>query len=296
MNHDKTYGIIDHSSQYHKSHIFLKTKLPIKILYLIKEKGFKKVSNYFKNKNKFLVDRNTNNVVIVSFPPGSGGNFLINCLSLSSDILNSKYPNIEDKCNYIISMYSCSKLKKSFWYDVLIGPEFTREEINDKSKYIFHLSHPFTNSNINQLFKFWIKSDKVIIFKNSTLFRGLRKFFYPRFKENIEKKSFHEKIKILKKYDINLSNYSDLPFMVKEGLQKKLNDKKNDLPQNYSYCQLENKKQIYFWDVNWFLSEEEFIFNVKMLYDAFELNGFDSNAIIMCYKNWLNCLKLLSKD
>jgi hypothetical protein len=295
MKFIEKYGIIDQSSPYHKNHIYLKTELPTKLINLIEEKGFEKIYKYFYKQKKFLVDRNIDNIILVNFFPGSGGNFLINCLSLSDDILNLKYSTITEKYNYISQMYNYINSLKSSWHDVSIAPEFTRENFysfkSKESKYIFHLSHPFVGSNINQLFKFWIKTDKVIIFKNSLLFRGLRRFFYPNFKNNVEKSSFHRKIKILKKYRIDLTNYYNLPFKIKTELQKKLNDKKN----NYSHCRLKDKKQIYFWDVNWFLSEEEFIFNIKILYDALELNGFNQDILILCYQKWINCLKLLSE-
>jgi hypothetical protein len=64
---------------------------------------------------------------------------------------------------------------------------------------------------------------------------------------------------LLQKNNIDLIVFKKFSSENKNKLIELFNDKKSNLRQNYSYCQLKTKKQIYFWDVNWYLDEEEFL-------------------------------------
>jgi len=294
MNQNR-YGILDLSNTCpSKTHQYYKTELDSDLLNTIDELGYIKAKHYFDSQNvgKFLIDRWADNSLQVLYPPSSGGNFLVNCLALSNDILTVNYPESQDKCDWICSRYDEQGL---YWNDTILNLY-----VRIKGKFIFDLSHP-DETCVKKCWDFWSKSDKIIIFKNSSLFCALRKCiissmtyhedkdeFLPELQKTSNKvKKFQE---ILKKYDINLLNYKDLSSNIKSEIKNIFNDKKHTLKQNYSYCQLKTRKQIYFWDVNWFLDKDEFIFNLNKVYDGLELSGFSQELIGKCYDSWMGAM------
>jgi len=306
------------------------TEVPQKILNLICEKGFKgfkEVQDYF-DKNlsgaldAYLVKRDVENLIPVIYPPGAGGNFLINCLSLSPDIgpniwdpslNNSLSPNHVfnpvERCNFICSKYR--KLKFS-WDDVIIWPSRSQSMLSiNRCKYLFDLIHKFKiysngqkKGGMNNLWKFWEKSDKIIIFKNSRLFKILRicsnRVAWASARCNMTFFKLEDRLlidkKIFKKNKLDVMTYKNLPPEEKFSLQQKYNDKRDNLIQDYSYCNLKTKKQIYFWDTNWFLDASDFILNVGYLYDALELSGFDENLVSLCYNSWIEAIHRSEKN
>lgn len=70
---------------------------------------------------------------------------------------------------------------------------------------------------------------------------------------------------LLQKNNIDLIAFKEFSLENKNKLIELFNDKKSNLRQNYSYCQLKTRKQIYFWDVNWYLDEEEFLNGMETL-------------------------------
>ena len=301
MNQNR-YGILDLSNTWPvpKTHQFYKTEIDSDLLKIIDELGYVKAKQYFDSQNdrKFLVDRWADNSLQVLYPASSGGNFLVNCLILSKDILMANYPKSQDRSDWICSRYDEEGL---YWNDVSLNP-YAYVEI--KSKFIFDLAHPEEGS-VKKRWNFWPKSNKIIIFKNSSLFCALRKYIVPPTEycvdESEPEKTLTKSDKlhdILNKYDINLLNYKDLSSNIRNEIKNIFNDKKSNFLQNYSYCDLKTKKQFYFWDVNWFLDKQEFLFNLNKIYDGLELSGFSQKLIGNCYDAWINamCRSLRLRD
>jgi hypothetical protein len=318
------YGIInldfpyttDTPWRFPRGHIVYQKKLDNDILDILQKYGFDEAVKYINNSRKVLVDRNSENVVLLSFPAKSGGHFFGNSLSLSSDIVIENYSTAERKCNYICSGYN-AELK--YWNDVNIAGKVD----GTKSKFSIFISHTEEDLSVKKLWNFWNKSDRVILFKNISLFIGLRKCIYSlsecggycedgvlrhetlelsekdlvnlqleRASRNTKERKLNS---ILEKSNVNLNTYKKLSPIVQNNLKEVFNDKKSTLPQTYSYCQLKTKKQIYFWDVNWYLDEEEFLSNMESFYIGLELSGFNKEILRLCYRCWISamcrCLK-----
>ena len=274
------------------------TDLKPEMLEYINKFGIKQSYEYFSERNSkiTLVDRHDNNMLFSLHHTASGGNFLINCLSLSKDIEVSDLPTPEDRVRFLCSCYDS---ETKYWNDVSLSSRVPPKI----AKYYFFISHPEVCKS-NTLWNFWPYSDKIILFKNSSLFVSLRKCVLPTHKF-IDNDGFikHEKIQtqevfhhdsinktelksFLLKHNIDLINYRDLSNEKKTKLKKLFNDRK----QVHSVCRLKSKKQIYFWDVNWYLDEEEFICGMKFFYDGLQLTGFNDKLLRRCYMSWMNAM------
>ena len=245
------------------------------ILQHISDFGFESAFNEVRDGKFFLTDRQFDNLVFLIYPFASGGNFLANCLCLSDSIVTT----LDDKCDFICSNYE--KISK-YWNDVQIYG-FIRPK---HTKYYYHVIHPIQNT-AKRLWEFWPDSDKMIILKNASLFVSLRKCILSGDTSLLGR---HNR-KFLNRLDFNLFMYEDLSIELKSKLKERFNDRK----QNYSSCRLKSKKQIYFWDVNWYLDEDEFIHNIEQLYVGLELSGLNRDNLIRVYRTWMNamcrCLK-----
>lgn len=310
------YGMLDFdiSFPFPRNHKTYHTELDSDLLNLIEKYGFEKTVDYLKTKNvlKVLVKRDIDNLILINFPCKSGGHFLSNCLSLSENFVIPKFSNIKDRCKFLCSGYDG---EEGYWNDVNIFNEID----DNQSKHQLCLSHPDEGSNVKTLWNFWTKSDKVILFKNIFLFVGLRKCVIPsvgynsdgtlRYSTSLLEEDLMEfqlegyarnnkervLYDLLQKNNINFITFKGLSSENKNKLIELFNDKKSSLHQNYSYCQLKSKKQIYFWDVNWYLEEEEFLNNIESFYVGLELDGYDRETLRKCYIAWMNamhrCLK-----
>lgn len=308
---DASAEIVRYCSKHHKTY---QTELSPNLLNFIEKYGFEKTTDYFEKKVelKVLVKRDIINPIIVNFPCKAGGHFLANCLSLSEDFVISKFSNIKDRCEFLCSGYDT---QNGYWDDVNI---FCDIDVN-QSKRNLCVSHPDEGSNVKTLWSFWTNSENVILFKNIFLFVGLRKCVIPsvgynsdgtlRYHVPLTEEEFmklqsevHARnnnkrtlADLLQKNDIDLIAFKEFSLENKNKLIELFNDKKSNLRQNYSYCQLKTRKQIYFWDVNWYLEEEEFLNNIESFYIGLELDGYDRETLRKCYIAWMNamhrCLK-----
>lgn len=309
-------GQIHFGSKHHKTY---KTELSPTLLNFIEKYGFEKTTNYLDKevKLKALVKRDIKNPILINFPCKSGGHFLSNCLALSKDFSIPKHPNIEDRCNFLCSEYN---REDGYWNDVNIFSDISIDE----SKRNLCASHPDEGSTVKTLLNFWTNSENVILFKNIFLFVNLRKcvirpvgynsddtirYYVPLpetefmklqsevYARNNNKRTLSD---LLQKNNIDLIVFKKFSSENKNKLIELFNDKKSNLRQNYSYCQLKTKKQIYFWDVNWYLDEEEFLNGMESLYLGLELDGYDREVIGKCYRVWMNamcrCLKYFQEN
>ena len=113
-------------------HVFITDNLNRFDQHVSKEHVLHGQYNYFMDLNRY-----SKNVIIVEFPQGTGGSFLISCLNLSDDV--AKYISKDGKKNYLETLISKSKLSTS-WFDP-INFSFTWDTSEvEKSIYI----HPNT--------------------------------------------------------------------------------------------------------------------------------------------------------
>jgi len=310
FNDEKTWSV---GWRMPKNNKIYQTKINSKILESIHKYGFETVRKYLsENSSKQLVDREKEDITLISFPYKSGGHFFGNCLSLSDKVFIPSYPTIEDKCNFLCSSYDS---EKKYWNDVNISHESLSKS--------FILSHIEEDRNVKTLWNFWSNSNSVILFKNISLFVGLRKCVaswkssngYYDVDENGNQILLHKVLKlsesdvvnlqwkgsarntretnlhnILNESKINIVNYHKLSPKVRNNLKTIFNDKNSNSPQVYSYCKLSTKKQVYFWDVNWYLDEQEFLSNMKSFYVALDLGDFDEESTKKCYRSWMKAL------
>ena len=299
-----------------RGHETYQTEVGEEILDYINRLGFEEAVKYVESEDsrKLLVRRDDyNNSVLINFPCKSGGHFFGNCLSLSSDIRFVHEKDILQKLNWLKSKYN---EEDGYWHDVCI--QNSTEVDFDNTKYWFLFSHT-DDGCAKKMWDFWTETNKMVLFKNKYLFVCLRKCVIPskmcyadgtvKYDTLIEEQNlaqsqlagYAENNKERKLYsmlssnNVNLSNYRNLSIEVKNKLKELFNDKKPHLRQNYSFCNLKTRKEVYFWDVNWYLDEKEFLDNMESFYRGLDLNGYDRRVMRNCYRTWMNamyrCLK-----
>ena len=266
--------------------------------------------------------------IIVVHQPGDGANFLISCLSMSDDVYYygfSKKEKIRHYSHQILNqnlkwtdpvMWSlCLTSKKIYNTDNFTN--FLNKEIN--SKFIFTLEYPFNiilDGNLNQQNKIIKFIDKLvsngsqfILFENPVTFFCVRNFFDENCTSNIFRydvschpDGFYPKDDFLN--NLSIKQYFNLPDDSKKYFEEKYSLSIYDIiSRNYAVSRkFENidliKKQHkyfekdnnYVWNVNWYLSEENTIINIKKLYDFLNLGGYDEKIIQFMYKLLINKL------
>ena len=244
-----------------------------------------KITEYFVRRKRekndvFFVDRNSDKVVMVSFKPGSGGNFLVNCLCLSPDVKCS-FVSIEEKLNYLTKKLSDIKF---IWCDFSLNNVLVND--NEEDKFFFISLHPHQTDDIKKHINFW-KKIKIIYFKNPNLFRYFRRCVWHKSWE-VEKLILDFDTDDLI-FDTNLKNFISFDDYFKMSEHKKIKIKSlfNDKKEINSLCTIKDKREYYIWDTNWFLDKDETINNIKLLYGSLGLNGFDRKAISLYYKLWI---------
>lgn len=216
--------------------------------------------------SEFRYNRNTDNIILIIFDGGAGGNFLSNCLSFSNRVASS-ITNKLDFCKNKINSIDLT------WNDFQIN-----DILNDK-KYFFILDHPLNKHVLTEHLKYW-KNPKLIYFKNTKLFRLLRRCVWSiTGEENLvfDTESLNENFS-------TCYEFSKLDYDIKKRIENKYNDK----TQLYSQSLISNKKSTYVWDTNWFLSYEDTIDNLQKLYDIFDLGDIDKKSIKEYYTCWMN--------
>lgn len=231
--------------------------------------------------NATCINKNYDKVIVLAYTYSSGGNFLVNCLSLSDDVC-STFRSIESKEKYLNEKIKNQNL---YWEDFSLNDKYyTYYDIqdNNKEKYFFILTHLVEDRDETKSLVGYhldhLKNCKIIYFINSDLFCELRRCVH-----NYKNLSNFSKFNSLK--HITLDNY----FNLSEGKQNRLKIEYGNT-KKYSYCDLKTKKEIYIWDVNCFLSETDFLYSIKQFYDGFCLSGFNEELLRNLYRIWMNKL------
>ena len=221
------------------------------------------ISNYkVENPCRSLnVNGDSKNVYLIDYWGGSGGNFIINCLQLSS--LYSHLSK-EQKINCIKNGLE-SSISNNVWMDFRIF-EFSESDYHNHN-YIFLGCHHVMDRSLQtkKLLKIF-KYSKVIQIINPTLFTSLRGFrteTYVSIKQflslnNDEKRNVASKIKKLPCYE---GNY--------------------------------NERLFYSWDATWYLSEKLTLDNIEKLYKKLSFPDFDKDLVKWYYRNWIDTMDRL---
>lgn len=248
--------------------------------------------------------------IIVSYEPGTGGNFLINCLALNNKVVFSSNPlackqlanefSTENKLQYLLSELD-KIVDHNMWNDLGLGVTKLELDTTDlttelyKNGLIFALSAHCENEVLLHKRKF--PNSKVIGITNSRSF--LSRFRPSRlidFKNNYEINSLWNKLK--------LANWPAMPPAYFENLQESpfcnidISDQiKNLLPrlqeaQNYYYIKDKgaNKHACWTWDATWFLDENSCLENLETLYKVLDLGTLNRDKISCYYQAWIRVL------
>jgi hypothetical protein len=164
-----------------------------------------------------MIDRNYNKVVIVCYPGGAGGNFLINCLSLSDQCVLRDAQLAEqqlkfgtsslEKTNYFLNQLDQTRIN-NYWNDLNLGcanlfgienldyllnyPDIIKKKFNyivseliENNKYLFIVAH--STQYVDAYLKFWPNA---------------RTVFLTDYHDFIQRRGYKQKVEIekLKKY------------------------------------------------------------------------------------------------
>jgi hypothetical protein len=233
----------------------------------------------------FKINANSNKIIVIWYDSGSGGNFLMNCLYLSDDIFINGM-NIDKK----ISLWKNHLLnnindKDGIWIDFSFLHQM-KDLYKDESLYFVRVHH---NQDLFSIIS-ECENVRIIQFINQNLFKSIRNCVLSE--ESTKYDKHRETIPIL---PVNFRQFMNLNEDVKSSFINKFNKFKfnkfvdNNLPPSY------NHNNLYFWDVNWYLCEEDTLDNIKNLYDEFNLTGFNRNLISEMYNLWIDRMDALKK-
>jgi len=275
-----------------------------------------------------MINFNTDKIIIVVYPNGAGGKFLINCLGLSDDCvfqsaelavrqLCGKFTQ-QDKIAYLLDKLNNTTEK---WDDLdlhtpyLFGinsSEYMIKHINDinfnrcieplinlNQHYLFITAHQY--ALVEACITGWPNA-RIILFENTEKFVSERCIRRPN-------KFFNIWVEIRK------DNWPKLIPNTFDGLEKLppaiLTNLKSNFAEFYSsyveyltelypshqtVINFKNNfsEKIILWNTNWYFSEKDTVREVGNLYVNLNLNNFNSTFITDYYHAWLN--KIKNKD
>jgi hypothetical protein len=224
--------------------------------------------NYFMDLNRY-----SKNVIIVEFPQGTGGSFLISCLNLSDSA--AQYLSKEDKINYIQTLISKSKSRLS-WFDP-INFSFTwdtsevEKSINN-NEFTFFLTHHYDQQEIQKCTSTksvlnFFHNAKVVRFENWIPFYIIRKYFP----------------------EISFDNYLELNFEKRKELFSSI-DTKSDI-NLINHLNAHKNVSDYTWDTSNFFDRKCFLNGIEKLYDDVGLSGFDGELVGWYYDEWVIAMR-----
>jgi hypothetical protein len=260
----------------------------------------KLTSDMIKNpKRLYKVDRKCDKLVVVSNPGGSGANFVINCLSFSNSV-NFRNFNLNQKLSYFRS--ALLKEKGRFWQDYFCMHLKVNENpdklINSNDTVMFLKLHPYVGTDLTQSLEFWNNSKHVILFENFDLFKKIRYGYgWDGLDEKFLPITFEQYAKMnpLQRNDIRTSlfpvgEYDDDGELIENNVQIGKTHDMRILIEKYP------DKIFHHWNVDWLLSEEDTLENIKNFYDLLGLEGYNEQIISVAYKMWMVKLDEFKKN
>jgi hypothetical protein len=230
----------------------------------------------------FYVDKNLKNIIYVQHSGGDGGTFLSNCLTLSSNLYFTK----NEFMDRIKFLFENLKLINSEWEDVTLY----RPNFNNKLDRNFHgVIKVHHLKDVIGAINFW-KHVKIIVFKNTELFILMRnsnhvmKYCDYRNFDSLYEKISSEYMKYLK--EINFNEISE-EIIEKMKLVIPTDD---DLYKQEMYS-----NPFFYWDVNWFFSKKETLYNIEKLCSLLGLTNYNEKLISKYYEEWIYKVNKISK-
>jgi len=262
-----------------------------------------------------MINFDTNNLIVVAYPPMAGGKFLINCLALSSNavlqhagLAQLDLDGALSSVNKMQILRNKIKLVGDRWDDLRMGCDMLfgvnidryREYVGDMSIFTFaKVIDTLSNSDklffivahdteeLSGILKIWPQA-RVIAFNNCLPFithRGGRDVC----------SEYWNVIRGPDWPELAPKTVDDLmqgpPFVI-DQVNKDfplMYDKMVDCIERYPH----RFEQTTFWDTNWYFSAEQTATAVKQLYRKFNLDDFNQEYIIEYHTLWINKLNEL---
>ena len=248
-------------------HVFITNNLSRYDQHVSKEHVIKDQYMYFMDLN-----RCSENFIIVEFPTGSGGSFLISCLNLSDDV--AKHLSKDYKINYIKILLSKSKSASSWFDPINFSFNWDTSEVEksiNNNEFTFIGYHNYKNHTPTKHALNFFNNAKVLRFENWIPFYMIRRYFPDISFDDYFKLSFEERKELFSSInmseDINLTHY--------------LNEYEHDVD--------------YTWDTSNFFDRKRFLNGIEKLYDDIGLSGFDSELLGWYYDEWIAVMRNWSK-
>lgn len=268
---DEIVGLKERKSNSQASpdkHVFITDNLNRFDQHVSKEHIVNDQYTYFMDLNRY-----SENVIVVEFPQGTGGSFLISCLNLSDNV--AQYISKDDKINYIQTLISKSKSFSS-WFDP-INFSFTwdtsevEKSINN-DEFTFFLTHHYDQQEVQRCTSTknvlnFFHNAKVIRFENWIPFYIIRRYFP----------------------EISFNDYLKLTFEKRKELLSSINTKSDINLINH----LNAYKNVpdYTWDTSNFFDRNHFLSGIEKLYYDVGLSGFDGELIGWYYDEWVIAMR-----
>ena len=254
-------------------HIFITNDLNRFDNHVSKEHVIRGQYNYFMDLNRY-----STNIIIVEFPQGTGGSFLISCLNLSDDV--AKYISKDDKKKYLEILISKSELSTSWFDPINFSFKWETSDIEksiNNNEFTFILTHHYDQQKVQgctstKNFLNFFHNAKVVRFENWIPFYIIRNYF--------PKISFDEYLKLTVEKRKEL--FSSIDTKSDVNLINHLNAHKNIAD--------------YTWDTSNFFNRKRFLNGIKKLYDDIGLSGFDSELIGWYYDKWIVVMRNWGKS
>jgi len=275
-----------------------------------------------------MINFNSNKIIIVCFPEGAGGKFLINCLGLSNSCvfqhaelanlqldgnftLQDKLAYLHDKLNNMTEIWNDLDLHTPYLFGINAG-----EHMNKSTVDISYNSIIETITNLNQHYLF-ITSHEIEyaescinIWPNAQiiLFENAKKFISGRtFKDTIKSTTFDNWSAIRgEDWPIDppksTQELESLPLDVINELKTNFGNPYVHYYSELSRSQYKIKKQeefkrkhiknIMVWNTDWYFSLTDTLTEIGNLYNKLNLSGYDPIAISSYYDSWASKLKI----
>lgn len=234
----------------------------------------------------YEVDRECDKVILVSHNGGDGANFLINCLTFSSSV-NFRNFTLKEKL-----LFFRNKLKQESgkdWKDLFVMHIQVNQNpdvlINSGNSVIIQKTHFHIKNELQQSLEFWKNSKNVILLENIDLFTKLR---YGYCSNGIDEKfesTLLGQYKKLEDYEKNIiKNTLYAEDEDEDGVEVIDGHDIKGLSENYP------DKAFHIWNVEWFLSKQDTLENIKNFYDILGLDGYNEKVISIAYEMWMTKL------
>lgn len=273
-----------------------------------------------------MINFETENLVIVCFPQGAGGKFLINCLGLSSDAvlqcadlataqLDNRF-NPEDKINFLNH-----KIQETSgqWTDLDLGcfrlfgvdnrvyldhpPDLVKKfffnevicELSNSPKKIFIVAHCHT----------WIESYRSV-WPNAKIiyFTNVSPFIHHRSRLPVDIKKTWEHLRGDSwpvAYPLNFNEFNSMDESIKQEFSNNKWEFKSLCESNLIHTNHEKMRSaysniIYCWDALNYFSVDKVVYEIKNIYQLLNLSKFNENYIRQYYFAWQTKLEELKHE